>query len=154
MSGTESQSGAGTAPGGSTSPKRGLASTLVWVLPAATFVIGLVIGFAVWGTGGNDESSGQAEGTPSVSAAPSSGQEGGQTVTVAVPQSCLDAVDESQASLDLFDQAAQAIGDLDAARLQDIVDELQGASERIQSLGQECRDATDVTISSGSAPTS
>lgn len=74
---------------------------------------------------------------------------------VAVPQSCLDAVDESQASLDLLDQATQAISELDAARLQTIVDDWQSASERIRDLGKECRATTDVTIEDTTAsPTS
>ncbi|CAN5337877.1 hypothetical protein BH20ACT5_BH20ACT5_16580 [soil metagenome] len=128
----------------------------MWVLPAATFIVGLVIGFAVWGTSGDDDDEGAlSDTTPSLTASPGDGEDIGQTVTVAVPQACLDAIDESEQSLDLLEQAATAISDLDAARLQEIVDELQDASEQIRSLGTECRDLTEVTLGSPSAtPTS
>ncbi len=135
--------------------RRGL-STLSWLLPAATFLVGLVIGFAVWGAAG-DENDGesQTQGTPSLTDSPAPGDGNGRTATVTVPQSCLDAIEESEQSLDLLDEAVQAIGDLDAARLQEIVDDLQGASERIRDLGDECRELADVTLGTpGSSPTS
>lgn len=139
----------------SVSASRGLVGVLAWVLPAATFVVGLVIGIAVWGTSGDDGDDGQADPPPAATSSPGSTNADGQTITVAVPQSCLDAIDESEESLDLLDEAAQAISDLDAARLQEIVDELQGASELIRSLGEDCRASADVTFSAPSpAPTS
>jgi len=135
--------------------RRGL-STLSWLLPAATFLVGLVIGFAVWGAGGDDEDGGsQAQGTPPVTDSPATGDGNGQTATVTVPQSCLDAIEESEQSQDLLDEAVQAIGDLDAGRLQEIVDELQSASERIRDLGDECQELVDVTVGTpSSSPTS
>ncbi len=135
--------------------RRGL-STLSWLLPAATFLVGLVIGFAVWGAGGDDDDGGsQAQGTPPVTDSPATGDGNGQTATVTVPQSCLDAIEESEQSLDLIEEAVQAIGDLDAGRLQEIVDELQGVSERIRDLGDECQELVDVTVGTpSSSPTS
>lgn len=131
-------------------------STLSWLLPAATFLVGLVIGFAVWGAADDDGDGGsQAQGTPSVTDSPVTGDDNGQTATVTVPQSCLDAIEESEQSLDLLEEAVQAIGDLDAGRLQEIVDELQGASERIRDLGDECQELADVTVGTpSSSPTS
>lgn len=139
-----------TAAGTETAPPAGGRSlgTLAWLLPAATFLVGLVIGFAVWGASdGDDDRADQAEGTPAVTT-PGPDGDNGTTITVAVPQVCLDAIDESERSLDLLEEAAQAISDLDAARLQEIVDELQGAQDRIRTLGEECRASTDVTIDS------
>lgn len=70
-------------------------------------------------------------------------------------RSCLHAVDDTEVSLDLLDQATEAISELDAARLQTIANDLQSASERIRDLGEECRAATDVTIEDTTAtPTS
>ncbi len=136
-------SGAGPPP----TDRRGL-GTLTWLLPAATFLIGLLIGFAVWGAGGNGGDAGGEAGTaPSATLSPGADDEdNGGTATVTVPQSCLDAIDESEQSLDLLDEAVQAIGELDAGRLEEIVDELQGVSERIRELGDECRADTDVTV--------
>ena len=135
--------------------RRGL-STLSWLLPAATFLVGLVIGFAVWGAADDDGDGGsQAQGTPSVTDSPVTGDDNGRTATVTVPQSCLDAIEESEQSLNLLEEAVQAIGDLDAALLQEIVDDLQGASERIRDLGDECRELADVTLGTpSSSPTS
>jgi len=135
--------------------RRGL-STLSWLLPAATFLVGLVIGFAVWGAADDDGDGGsQAQGTPSVTDSPVTGDDNGRTATVTVPQSCLDAIEESEQSLDLLEEAVQAIGDLDAGRLQEIVNDLQGASERIRDLGDECRELADVTLGTpSSSPTS
>lgn len=131
---------------------RGGISTLTWLLPAATFLVGLVIGFAVWGASGNDgDDESQAQGRPSATDSTSPENGNGQTATLTVPQSCLDAVEESELTLDLVDEAVQAIGDLDAARLQEIVDELQGASERIRDLGDECRESADVTVGTPSS---
>lgn len=130
--------------------RRGLMAT-AWLLPVTALIVGVLIGFVIWGTANNDDSStGLADNSPTPSSAPA-GESAGTTVTVAVPQSCLDAVDESQASLDLLDQATQAISDLDAARLQTIVDDLQTASERIRALGEECQASTDVTIADTTA---
>jgi hypothetical protein len=135
--------------------RRGL-STLSWLLPAATFLVGLVIGFAVWGAADDDGDGGsQAQGTPSVTDSPVTGDDNGRTATVTVPQSCLDAIEESEQSLDLLEEAVQAIGDLDAGRLQELVGDLQGASERIRELGEECQELVDVTVGTpNSSPTS
>lgn len=156
MSTTAAGDGPGQDPDPPQPPKRrGLMAT-AWLLPGAALVIGVLIGFVIWGTTNNDDSpSGVADTTPPPTTSAAASGSAGTTVTVAVPQSCLDAVDESQASLDLLDQATQAISELDAARLQTIVDELQSVSERIRDLGEECRAATDVTIEDTTAsPTS
>jgi len=90
-----------------------------------------------------------------VTDSPATGDGNGQTATVTVPQSCLDAIEESEQSLDLIEEAVQAIGDLDAGRLQEIVDDLQGVSERIRDLGDECQELVDVTVGTpSSSPTS
>ena len=136
-------------------PKRRGLLAAAWFLPVAALVIGVLIGFVIWGTTNNDDSpTDLADTTPApTSSAPTSGS-AATTVTVAVPQSCLDAVDESESSLDLLDQATQAISEFDAARLQTIVDDLQGASERIRDLAEECRATADVTVEGTASPTS
>ncbi|MDQ4039049.1 MAG: hypothetical protein M3313_12055 [Actinomycetota bacterium] len=130
-------------------------STLTWLLPAATFLIGLLIGFAVWGAGGNgDDAGGEAGAAPTATLSPNADDDDGGTATVTVPQSCLDAIEESEQSLDLLEEAVQAIGELDAGRLEEIVDELQGVSERIRELGDECRANAEVDVSTPtSSPT-
>ncbi len=158
MSTTAAGDGSGQDQDRAQSPKRRGLLAAAWLLPVSALVIGVLIGFVIWGTTNNDDSStGMADTTPpsTTSASASGSGSAGTTVTVAVPQSCLEAVDESQASLDLLDQATQAISELDAARLQTIVNDLQSASERIRDLGEECRAATDVTVEDTTAsPTS
>lgn len=137
-------------------PKRRGLMAATWLLPVAALIIGVLIGFVIWGTTNNDDGpTGLADGTPAPTSSATESGSAGATVTVAVPQSCLDAVDEAQASLDLLDQATQAISELDAARLQTIVDDLQSASERVRALGEECRASADVTVEGTTAsPTS
>ncbi|MBA2416935.1 MAG: hypothetical protein H0V64_13830 [Geodermatophilaceae bacterium] len=156
MSTTAAGDGSGQDQDRAQSPKRRGLLAAAWLLPVSALVIGVLIGFVIWGTTNNDDSpTGLADTTPALTSSAPTGESAGTTVTVAVPQSCLDGVDESMASLDLLDQATQAISELDAARLQTIVDDLQSASERIRDLGEECRAATDVTVEDTTAsPTS
>ncbi|CAN5871960.1 hypothetical protein BH18ACT7_BH18ACT7_24810 [soil metagenome] len=155
MSTTAAGDGAGQDQDRPQSPKRRGLLAAAWLLPVAALVVGVLIGFVIWGTTNNDDSPGLADTAPAPTSSAPTGGSAGTTVTVAVPQSCLEAVDESQASLDLLDQATQAISELDAARLQTIVNDLQSASERIRDLGEECRATTDVTVEDTTAsPTS
>ncbi len=121
---------------------------LVILLAAATFLVGLVIGYTVWG--GARDAGRDGGGAGAAETAPPEADAGRREQIVTVPQECLIAVDESEAVLDLVEQAVAAAANLDAARLQQIVDELQGPTERVRALGEECRARADVS----SGPTS
>ncbi len=136
--------GGGALPSG----RRGAVGVLMVLLPAATLLLGLLIGYAVWGgargAGGEDGGAGAAE--TAAGTAPPEADAGRRDQIVTVPQECLIAVDESEAVLDLVEQAVAAAANLDAARLQQIVDELQGPTERVRALGEECRARADVSV--------
>jgi hypothetical protein len=150
----ERDSGAAGERAPSTTPQR--PAWVVWALPAAGLLVGLLVGFAVWGGATDDgEPEEQAQPRPSMTASASSPAGSDPTVTVTIPQECLDAVDASEQALDLLEQATAAISEFDAAELQQIVDQLQDSQERIRELGEDCRDMAVVpsTIPSA-APTS
>lgn len=158
-----SDTAAGNTPPGSTSTPpaaRRRGPVLAALLPAATFLVGLLLGFAIWGASGGAQDD-EAGAVPTVTATgdePLGSDAGGQdpddrTVTTTVPEECLAAVAESERALGLVEEAVAAAGELDAARLQAIVDDLQASSTRAGALGEDCRAQADVSVgTAGSAP--
>ncbi len=100
----------------------GRRSTWRWtsVLPALTFLVGLVLGVGLGFAGGGSDSGSQALPTvaPSPRVTPS-------PVPGAIPQACVEAAQESTKALALLRQGVRAIGDLDAQRLREVVDQAQ-----------------------------
>lgn len=123
-------------------------SSLFWILPALTFLAGLLlggvlVGVTAGGSGGipgfggdEDETSTEAGGDADSEGSPQ--DPGDRTVTV--PVECLEAAERSQEALGLTRQAAEAIGSFDARRLQEIVDELQGLEPEVSALARSCQD--------------
>lgn len=128
------------------SPRR-RGSSLFWMLPALTFLAGLLLGGVLVGVtaggsggipgfGGEDETATEAGGEADSEGSPQ--DPGDRTVTV--PVECLEAAERSQEALGLTRQAAEAIGSFDARRLQEIVDELQGLEPEVNALARSCQD--------------
>lgn len=126
---------------------------LFWLLPTLTFLVGLVLGGGLVALGSNDAESAIGQPPPSSSAptpsgVPSAGESGDGTVVV--PQECVAAADTSLEVLDLVRKAVAAIGDLDARRLQEIVDRLQELDPEVTRLAETCRtEAADKNFGSG-----
>ncbi|TFV57731.1 hypothetical protein E4P41_14180 [Geodermatophilus sp. DF01-2] len=135
---------------------------LTVLLPAATFLVGLLIGFGIWGgPDGADGADGVGAADPTaaeptvVLPGDDQGDVEGRTVTTTVPEECLAAVDEAARSVGLLEEAVAALGDLDVARVREIVEDLQSSSTQVRELGEECRALAEVTIgTTGSAPPS
>lgn len=127
---------------------RGRASKLFWIVPALTFLAGLVLGgvlIGVAGTGSDDvpglgPDDGEETAEAGESPSPESATEPTQDRTVTVPASCLEVAQLSQEAIDLTREAAEAVGSLDARRLQEIVDELQALEPEINELAARCQD--------------
>lgn len=141
--------------------RRPRGSGLFWLVPALTFLVGLLVGGVVIGlTGiGDDLTTGGAEqgdaGTaqqPAPTDSPGAPGSGDRTVTV--PGECIEAAERSEEALALTREAAQALGDLDPRRVQEIVDRLQDLDPEIRSLAAECRDAGIDDAVDGGTPTS
>jgi hypothetical protein len=118
------------------------------VVPALTFLVGLALGAVlVWvgtsGPGGGDEEAAPS-GTPSASPAeptrsPGDGVSGvGRTV----PEECTRAADSALQLAEILQDAVRALGDLDARRLQELVDRMEGLDQQIRADLQACREAT------------
>lgn len=130
-----------------------------WVVPALTFLIGVVLGGAViWATqtggGGGAEAGGASSTTTSTSTSTTTGS---PDTTITVPGECLQVADDSQKLLGLVNDAVGAVRDLDASKLSDVVQQMRDAQEALRASTSACREATGATTSGtsgASSPTS
>lgn len=130
-------------------------SPWTWLLPVLTFLVGCVLGGAVMAAGsfGGDDTDVAA---PSVSASP--GDDASPTpspdgVAVRVPQACLDAADQAATVSSQAEDAVAAVRDLDARRLQEVVDSFQRLEPEVQRLADECRETAGDRLTEGSLAT-
>lgn len=141
-----------TQDGPTSSPGR---SVWTWLLPALTLVAGVALGASVVaaGTAGDDDEEPRA----SVSAEPSDPAAGGSTseedLLVRVPAACLQAADGAEEAAGQFDDVAEAVSALDAARLQELVDRFQQLQPEIQRQADECRSTAGAQLGDGTLVT-
>lgn len=110
------------------------------LLPAVTFLLGLVlggvlIGVSNLGADGDANDQNQAAPTPTTSSATPS-----DDLTVTVPRPCLDVAERSEDVLDLVRRAAAAVGELDARELRAIVDEMQALEPEVRENAAACQE--------------
>lgn len=128
-----------------------------WLLPALTLVAGVALGASVVaaGTAGDDDEEPQA--SASVSAEPSDPAAGAGTsqedLLVRVPAACLQAADGAEEAAGQFDDVAEAVGALDAGRLQELVDRFQRLQPEIQQHAEECRSTAGAQVGDGTLVT-
>lgn len=110
-----------------------------WLIPAVTFLVGLLLGAVVVGA----THVGDPAGTDGALAAPSSSPTatGRPDLTVVVPASCLEALDRAERAVDSVRAATEAIKNLDAAALRTVVDQLQQLRSRVTEQADLCRAA-------------
>lgn len=122
------------------------------MVPAVAFLLGVALG-AIVVAAGSTESGATASTSPGASASTSappgtsSSTSERAPATITVPGACLQVADDSQRLLDLVNQIAAAARDLDAARLSDLVRQVQDAQTVLQRDTQACRSA-GVSLSS------
>lgn len=133
----------GGATASSARPARG--GRLTALLPALTFLVGVLLGAVVVGVSGIGDEDG-AVATPEPTAtdpgtAPTTGTPDRPDATVTVPGACLDAAEGTQDLLALVQEAATAAQELDAAELSSIVRQLQELQATLESVSSDCRSA-------------
>lgn len=137
---------AGTPPEGpaSTSPPTA-GSGRPWALIAAAFVVGALLGGLVIGLArsGSGSTSASAPVTSTVTVTSTASPTGASTggATIAVPQQCLQVASDAQQLAQVADQAVAAARDLNAAKLSDLVRQLDSAQTALRADGQACKDA-------------
>ena len=136
----------------------GSSSTWTWLLPALTFLVGCVLGGLVVAVGTFDD----ADADLGAEAQPTAGadEDGGEAtprptdLVVRVPESCLDAADSATAFTAQVDDIVVAVGELDARRLQEIVDRIQQSQPQVQRLAEQCRSVAGERLEDGQLATS
>lgn len=136
-------------------PARRAPGSRFWLIPAATFLVGLVLGAAVLGLSRNGDGTDVADepargATPTVTV-PATSPGGRTPATVTVPGSCLDVADSTEELLALARQATEAARDLNASRLSSVVRQLQESQTRLQQQSNACRDAASDAVVSPTA---
>jgi hypothetical protein len=115
------------------------------LLPVLTFVAGMLLGGALvgvatdrgdpGGNGGATSPSRTASPQPSVTAS-------ADPDAIVVPGACAEAARNASQAVSLLRDAVAAIGELDAARLADILDDLEQLDRRIREDAAACRTGT------------
>lgn len=130
-------------------------SPWTWLLPGLTFLVGCLLGGAViaagaFGGDGTDVAAPSVSASPGDDASPEPSPDG---VAVRVPQACLDAADQAATVSSQAQDAVAAVRDLDARRLQEIVDSFQQLEPEVQRLADECRERAGDRVAEGSLTT-
>ncbi len=110
---------------------------LAAAVPAATFVVGLILGGLVIGVGIVGETGDpDAGGSPS----PSEGSQPTPTsdVTVVVPNACIEAADTVTEAMDLIQDGVSALRDFRPQELVELLDQLEDLDARARDLAQQC----------------
>jgi hypothetical protein len=128
----------GASPGGTGRPARAQS----WALLAGVLAVGLVVGGvlgALFAGGADDGSTGAA---PSSAPSSASATSTSTDVEVRVDEACLRALDAARQAYDALDGVGQALADLDAARLDEIVHRLQPLQQQVSEGTDDCRVVT------------
>lgn len=132
-------------------------STWTWLLPVITFLVGCLLGGLVVGAGAFDDAeSGLADAQPTESPTPDDAgtpSPGPTDLVVTVPESCLEAADRASEFARQVDDVVVAVRDLDARRLQEIVDEIQQLQPNVQRLAEQCRSVAGERLQDGQLAT-
>lgn len=126
---------------------------LAWIVPVLAFLAGcLLSGIAValiMSDDGEEDLAGAAPPPVAASPAPEPAAAPSPELVVRVPQSCLDAAASAVQVGEETENLVEAVRDLDARRLQELVDRFQQNQPGLQQAAQRCRQATDERIEDG-----
>lgn len=121
-------------------PRKAAGRRLFWMLPAATFLVGLALGAVmVWLAQPGESETEAGNGAPSPEAtvvpSPSPSETGG----IVVPDACLQAVDAAEELVSIGRETVRALADLDTVRLQQLVDDMEELDARVREDAADCR---------------
>lgn len=130
-------------------PERGRSSVWSWLLPVLTFLLGCLLGGVVIAAGASSSAEDLTEQpvtapTPEATSSQDSDVDGetepeSEDVEVQIPESCLAAADGAVVAANRIDDVVEAVRDLDPARLQELVDEVQEQQPQVRELAERCR---------------
>lgn len=130
-----------------------------WVILAVAGVVLFVVGLLVGGVAGGDGGGGTAEGTassePSASSTPSADATSAAPAPVTaadVAAACVRAGQGAQEALDAIDEAGDAVADLDAERLDTLIDGLRPLRLALPGDIADCRAAVSGTTGASTTP--
>ncbi len=134
-------------------PRRSRSRAAV-LIPAASFLFGLLIGAVVVAVGQNGGSTPNGSATPSVSAgSPTSAATG--DVVVTVPAACRQASENLRTATTLLRSSVESFRTFDAQEIVDLLNRLEKLDRRTRPLVTECSKVEVDTSSSGAtAPSS
>jgi hypothetical protein len=135
-----SQPGGRPEPAASAPTSDAASTTWYWVIPALTFIVGLTLG-AVFMAASADPDTDDAAVLPTATAA-STGPSAAGTPSdriVTVPASCEQGLDRARTALSTVGEAVDALGALDTARLQELLNRLEQARLEVDRLADQCR---------------
>lgn len=115
----------------------------LWVIPAATFLVGLLLGATLVAVTTNSRNG--ADGRQAVTAtgprtpgeAPAASASADRVVVI--PASCEQGLERARTALATVGDAIDALRGLDTGRLQQLLDQLQTARTEVDTLTQQCR---------------
>lgn len=114
------------------------------LLPALTFVVGLLLGGLVVGVGLDNGSTGSDEpgATPSTDAStdpqPGDTESSPSDTTVRVPAACIEAAAMVEEALDLVRSGIAAVRDVQPDELISVLDELEALEPQARELARQC----------------
>lgn len=146
MSDTGSEPDARQSEDTSGSPTRTMHWSLA-VIPAAAFVIGLVIGGLVTGAGSDGE---EPSATETLTVGPSPGES--PDTAVVVPTECIEAAETAQQATQLIRDNLSAIQDFQPQRIIDMLNELEDLTKQANDQAESCSDI-EVSTSDGASAT-
>ncbi len=114
---------------------------LVRVLPAATFVIGIVVGGLIVGLGGIGDGSSSSD--PGGSTQPTTSVATGDT-NIVIPAACSKAADSVDQAVQLLRSGAGAVRDFQPDVLVKVLDDLETLDPKLRKLAAQCS-AVDIT---------
>jgi len=110
------------------------------LLPAATFLVGLALGAAlIWiaQSDGDAPEAGTDQSSPGSTVSPSPEPSG--TGGIAIPEACLRAAEAAEELVSIGREAVSAVADLDAVRLQEVVNDIERLDGRVREDAADCR---------------
>ncbi len=126
-----------------------------WLVPAVTFVLGLILGGVTIGLLQTNTATTVAQPTASASPSPEPTDSPSPSVSASeftIPAECVQVAADAQTLLGLVDDSVAAIRDLDAAELSSIVSQLQTVSQQVRDQAATCQSvAATANSASGSA---
>ncbi len=116
----------------------GTAPWVFRVVPAVTFLVGLLLGGLVVGVGLDRGGPDSGEADPTSTSPDDNGPTPTSAATVVVPSACMQAADEVEAAITLIQDGVRAVRDFQAEELVRVLNDLEDLEARARDLAARC----------------